>query len=346
MSPRDAQQFRPQFAIADREIGGETPVFFIAEAGVAHFGDMKLARQLVDLAASAKADALKLQIFDVEELFSAHAQEWRDRLRPRNLSLEEVRQVQGWCADAGLIFFATAHDESRIPWLRELDVPVVKIGSGERNNPDFVRKLAALGKPMILSTGMYSVDDVKQALQASLDGGCREVALLHCVTTYPTPDEHANLRAMDVLREIFPGPVGYSDHTPDELAVLAAVARGAKIIEKHITILRDVPNAQDWKVSAGPENLAQLVSSIRRIESQLGRKSKELAPCEAPAQHWATKSLVAAHALPAGHVLSAEDIAVKRPGNGLDGGKRHLVLGKRLNRALGADDLILLEDLK
>jgi N,N'-diacetyllegionaminate synthase len=320
-------------------------VFFIAEAGVAHFGDMKLARELVDLAASARADALKLQIFDVEQLFSAQAQEWRERLRPRNLSFDEVCQVQRWCEDAGLIFFATAHDESRIAWLRDLAVPVIKVGSGERNNPEFLRSLARLGKPMIISTGMYSVADVEQALEACLDGGCREVALLHCVTTYPTPDEYANLRAMDVLAEIFPGPVGYSDHTPDELAVLAAVARGAKIIEKHITILRDVPNAQDWKVSAGPENLAQLVSDVRRVERQLGQKSKELAPCEASAQHWATKSLVAAHELPAGHVIAAEDLAVKRPGHGLDGGKKHLVLGRRLKRALATDDLISLDDL-
>jgi N-acetylneuraminate synthase/N,N'-diacetyllegionaminate synthase len=339
------QAFSREFSIAGRRVGGDAPVFFIAEAGVAHFGDMKLARQLVDLAASAKADGFKIQVFDVDTLFAATLPEWRERLRPRNLTLDEVRQVQRWCEDAGLIFFATAHDESRIGWLRDCDMPVVKVGSGERGNPDFLRKLAALGKPMIVSTGMYTREDVAEALQACLDGGCRDVALLHCVTSYPTPDENVNLRAMDVLQEMFPGPVGYSDHTPDEMAVLAAVARGAKVIEKHITILRDVPNAQDWKVSAGPENLAKLIADIRRIEQQLGERDKQPTAGEREAERWATKSLVAARRLPAGHQLADADIAVKRPGTGIAPSKKATVIGRRLKQALDADALILPEHL-
>src|SRR5207244_2049117 len=146
------------------------------------------------------------------------------------------------------------HDETRIPWLKELDVPAVKAGSGERNNPGFLKRLAALGRPMIVSTGMYREVDVSEDVEACAAGGCDRLALLHCVTSYPTPSNEVNLAAMDRLRAIFPGPVGYSDHTANGLAVLAAVARGARIVEKHITIRRDVPNAQDWKVSAGPED--------------------------------------------------------------------------------------------
>jgi len=337
--------FATSFEIAGRPIGPGHPVYFVAEAGVAHFGDMKMARQLVDLAAGAGADAFKTQIFDVDALISSQMPDWRERLRPRNLSMEEVRTLQGWCRDAGLAFFATAHDESRIPWLVELDVPVIKVGSGERNNPGFLRKLASLGKPMIVSTGMYRVPDVEQALAACVGGGCSEVALLHCVTSYPTPDDQVGLRAMDVLRGLFPGPVGYSDHTVDDLAVLGAVARGAAIIEKHITILRDIPNAQDWKVSAGPENLAQLISDIRRTERMLGKAEKVPAACEEGAQQWATKSLVAARDLPAGHVLAEPDIGLKRPGNGMDGGKRTQIIGRALRHALKADDLILPDNL-
>ena len=125
--------------------------------------------------------------------------EWRQRLRPRNLTLEHCEELQERCRSRGLLFLATAHDESRIDWLKRLDVPAVKIGSGERNNPLFVRALASLGKPVILSTGMYREDDVRQALEACLQGGCSEVALLHCVTAYPSPDADLNLRAMDVL---------------------------------------------------------------------------------------------------------------------------------------------------
>jgi len=345
MSHGNAADFSRTFEIAGRPVGAGQPVYFIAEAGVAHFGDMKLARQLVDLASSAGADAFKTQIFDVDALISNQLPDWRERLRPRNLTLQEVRTMQGWCRDAGLAFFATAHDESRIPWLVELDVPVIKVGSGERNNPAFLRRLAGLGKPMIVSTGMYRIADVEQALAACGEGGCRDVALLHCVTSYPTPDADVNLRAMDALGAVFPGPVGYSDHTPDELAVLGAVARGASIIEKHITILRDVPNAQDWRVSAGPENLARLVSSIRRMERMLGSGEKKPAPCEEASVQWATKSIVAARDLPAGHVLGEADLALKRPGSGLDGARRREVLGRALKRPLRADELVLPDNL-
>ena len=143
---------------------------------------------------------------------------------------------------------------------------------------------------------------------------------------------------MDRLAELFSGPIGYSDHTEDFVAVLAAVARGAKIVEKHITILRDVPNAHDWKVSAGPENLAGLVRDIRRVESMIGHGRKEPAPCELAGIGWATKSLVAARALPAGTVLGAADIVAKRPGDGFKPNQLNVLLGRRLRRPLAADD--------
>lgn len=263
--------FDAAFSIRGRRVGGGAPCLLIAEAGVSHFGDMGLARELVDLAADAGADVFKTQFFDVEALIAGRAAEWRERLRPRNLTLDQALELKARCESRGLLFMATAHDETRISWLHELDVPAVKVGSGERNNPVFLTRLAELGRPMIVSTGMYGVADVREALAACAAGGCREVALLHCVTSYPTPPEDVNLAAMDALRDLFPGPVGYSDHTVDEMAVLAAVARGADIIEKHITILRDVPNAQDWKVSAGPENLASLIEGVRRIEAMIGR---------------------------------------------------------------------------
>ena len=255
-------------------------------------------------------------------------------------------ELKARCDSRGLLFMATAHDETRIPWLLELDVPAIKVGSGERNNPAFLTRLAELGKPMIVSTGMYGAADVEEALAACAAGGCEAVALLHCVTSYPTPPEDVNLAAMETLRAMFPGPVGYSDHTPDELAILAAVARGADIVEKHITILRDVPNAQDWKVAAGPENLASLVEQVRRIETMIGRGEKQAAPSEAPGTAWALKSLVARHDLLAGHVLAEADLAAKRPGDGLLPNRIGEVLGRRLARPLRTDDPVRLEDIE
>jgi N-acetylneuraminate synthase/N,N'-diacetyllegionaminate synthase len=333
------------FSIGGRPIGGGAPVFFVAEAGVSHFGDMALARELVDLAADAGADALKTQLFDVEALIADCASDWKERLRPRNLTFEQALELKERCDAKGLLFMSTAHDETRIDWLRRLDVPAVKVGSGERNNPGFLEKLARLGKPIIVSTGMHSEGDVIEALAACQRGGCEEVALLHCVTSYPASDGDVNLRAMDRLSGIFEGPVGYSDHTADFLAVYAAVARGAAIIEKHITVLRDVANAQDWRVSAGPENLHQLIADVRRIEAMLGHGRKEPAPSELASARWATKSLVAARDLPAGHVLAESDLCAKRPGGGLAPSHLGDLIGRRLARPLSRDECIAAGDL-
>ena len=337
--------FAPQFSIGSRRVGGDAPCFIIAEAGVAHFGDWDLACQLVDSAATAGADAFKTQFFDVEALIAARASEWRDRLRPRNLDFKQARALKDRCESRGLAFMSTAHDETRISWLAELDVPAVKVGSGERNNPAFLEKLAALSRPMIVSTGMYTEADVEEAVAACRRGGCRALALLHCVTSYPAPDVDVNLRAMDRLRALFDGPVGYSDHTPDHLAVLLAVGRGAKVVEKHITILRDVPNAHDWKVSAGPEDFSRLVANIRRAEAMLGSGEKVPAPSEQAGMSWALKSLVARTNLPQGHVLSPDDLVAKRPGDGLPPTWAGKLVGRIVVRPIPADTPVTEKDL-
>jgi len=333
------------FSISGRPVGGNAPVFFIAEAGVSHFGDMGLARELVDLAVEAGADAFKTQFFDVEALFAAGAQDWRERLRGRNLTFDQASELKERCDSKGILFMSTAHDPTRIDWLKRLDVPAVKVGSGERNNPAFLTALAELGKPMIVSTGMYGEADVYEAVDACRRGGCDELALLHCVTSYPAPRSDINLRAMARLAEIFPGPVGYSDHTEDFLAIYAAAASGAHIIEKHITILRDVPNAHDWRVSAGPENLKTLITDIRRIEVMMGHGRKEMAPSEANGVAWATKSLVAVRDLPLGHVINAGDLVAKRPSNGISPNRLGELIGRRLARRLTADEALHFEDL-
>lgn len=333
------------FSIGGRQVGGGAPLLFIAEAGVSHFGDMKLAIDLVHLAADAKADVFKTQFYDVDAMIASRASDWKERLRPRNLTLDQFLELKALCDSRGILFMSTAHSESRIEWLERLEVPAIKVGSGERNNPAFLERLARLGKPMIVSTGMHGEADVRESVEACRRGGCEELALLHCVTSYPAPPADINLRAMDRLREMHPGPVGYSDHTEDFLAVLGAVARGAQVIEKHITILRNVPNAQDWKVSAGPENLAELVRDVRRMEAMLGHGRKEPAPSEQPGIAWATKSFVAAQALPAGHVLKATDLIAKRPGDGVPANRIDTLLGRRLARPVAADAPVLPADL-
>lgn len=313
---------------------------------MAHFGDFELALQLFELAQKARADAFKLQVFDVDTLIASGLAEWRERLRSRTLTFEQLSELKNRCDAAGMLFLLTAHDESKLPWLEKLDVPAIKIGSGERGNVPFLQKLAALSKPVILSTGMYGMNDVREAVAALAKAGTRELALLHCTTAYPAPEAEVNLAAMDRLREEFSGPVGYSDHTEEDLAVLGAVARGASIIEKHITILRDVADAQDWKVSAGPEDFPQLVRRIRRMETLIGNGEKEPATSEKAAMTWALKSLVAARDLPAGHPLADVDLAAKRAGNGISPKELSRLLGRKLRIALAADAPIAWENLE
>jgi N,N'-diacetyllegionaminate synthase len=345
MSER-AYRFRSSFKIAGRSVGEGSPVLIIAEAGVSHFGDPGKARALVELAAEARADVFKTQAFSTKRLISAHMPEWRDRLSSKEVDFDFIAAMKQRCDEHGLIFLCTAHDESVLPWLDELGVPAFKVGSGERGNVDFFRILGERGKPVILSTGMYRIGDVHEALEAFDTAGCRELAVLHCVTSYPTPMDQVNLKAMDALREIFAGPVGYSDHTQGSLAVMAAVARGAQIIEKHITLDFDVPNAQDWKVSCGPHDFHDFVLKVRDVERALGTAEKRPQPCETGATEWALKSLVATRELPQGTILEAGMLVAKRPGGGLPPNRYQEVIGRRLKRRLQQDEALLEADLE
>lgn len=338
--------FEPSISIAGTPIGPGAPVYVIAEAGVAHFGDAGKAAALVDLAAEAGADAFKTQAYTTNALISPCLPEWRERLRPKEVSFEFIARMKERCDRHGLTFLCTAHDRSVVPWLEELRVPAYKVGSGERGNLPFLCELAGQDKPIILSTGMYEERHLVETIAALSAAGLRQLALLHCITSYPTPMDQVNLRAMDRMRELFPGPVGYSDHTSDHQAVLAAVARGANIIEKHITLDFDVPNAQDWKVSCGPDDLAAFVKAIRDVEVLLGRPDLTVQECERPALNWALKSLVAAGPLPAGTLIEPRHLDAMRPGDGLPPAELQSVLGRRLKRSLDEGDPVRWDDLE
>ena len=338
--------FNAEFSIGARRVGVGHPVLIIAEAGVSHFGDPAKALALVDLAAEAGADVFKTQAYVTDTLLSSHLPEWRDRLRPKEVGFDFIARMKEACDDRGLLFMCTAHDESVLAWLDDLRVPAFKIGSGERNNTPYFRAIASRGKPVLLSTGMYSPADVQEALATFADAGLENLALLHCVTSYPTPYDQVNLAAMETLRAVFPGPVGYSDHTHGHHVSLAAVALGASIIEKHITLDFNVPNAQDWKVAAGPKDFADFVRSIREVEAARGTGNKAPQECERPALHWALKSLVAARNLSAGTRLQTGDLLAKRAGGGIAPNQLHAIAGRTLARDVAADEALAWEDLR
>ena len=333
-------KFKSSFQVGHKLIGRGHPCLIIAEAGVSHFGDFQKAIELVNLACAAKADVFKIQIFNVDELFADIASDWKDRLRPRNLSFEETKELKNYAESKGLIFVATAHDESRIEWLKKLDVAAIKIGSGERNNPSFIRKLAQLGKPMILSTGMYDLSDIEEAKSACADAGCSELAILHCVTSYPTPDESINLASIDALKKVFCGPIGYSDHSKDGLPILGGVAMGASIIERHITIEKNIPNAQDWKVSSDWDDFHVLIKNIRRIEKMIGKEEISIQAIEEEGLSWALKSLFLKKDLNAGHVLESNDFIAQRPGGGIKPSELDKIIGKKLIHNINKGEML------
>lgn len=334
------------FYIKERKIGDESPIFIIAEAGVAHFGSLDKAKRLVDLAVDAKADAVKFQIFKTDAMISKESEEWRNRMRTRELPFEAFREIQAYCNEKKIIFFATAHDEPSLEFLDSLDVPAYKIGSGEVSNWSFLEKAASKKKPVILSTGMYTLEDIGKALKVIEKTGNSDIAVLHCVTSYPTPPSEVNLRAMDTIRDTYGVIVGYSDHTKGFHFPLAAAALGASIIEKHITLDFNVPDAQDWKVSCGPEDFPVMVQQIRDIEAGLGSGIKIPAESERPSINWARKSLVAIEDILEGEIIDLKKIGAKRPGFGIMPSDIDKVIGKRANKKIKKDTLIKWEHLQ
>lgn len=334
------------FTIANRAIGEGAAVFIIAEAGVAHFGSLKKAFKLVDLAVEAGADAVKFQIFRTSELISSLSPEWRKRMEPKELSAKDFREIKQYCRTRGILFLATAHDESSLRELDDLDVPAYKIGSGEVKNWPFLAKIAGRGKPVILSTGMYTLEDISQALEVIAQTGNPDLAVLQCVTAYPTPPAEVNLLAIKTIRETFDVVTGYSDHTEGYHFPLAAVVLGAKIIEKHISLDFNVPNAQDWKVSCGPNDLHLLIDQIREIESGFGTGVKEPGATERHSLAWARKSLVAACNIFPGEAVTSEKVKFKRPGTGITPSDVEGVLGRRARVEIKRDSLILWEHLE
>ena len=229
-------QFSQTFKVEHREIGGAAGVYIVAEAGVSHLGDEKKAFELVDLAKKAGADAVKFQIFDVNALISNEALDWKERLGPRQLPYEAFGRISEYCKAKGITFFATAHDEPSLEFLCTIDVPLFKIGSGEIGNWPFIQKIASFGKPLIISVGMYAPAQISKALESIASTGNSEIVVLHCVTDYPTNPEDVALNNIKLLNERFKIITGYSDHTSGYHIPLAAIAMGASVIEKHITL--------------------------------------------------------------------------------------------------------------
>ncbi|MBD3426543.1 MAG: N-acetylneuraminate synthase [Candidatus Omnitrophica bacterium] len=333
---------------------GRGRVFIIAEAGVNHNGDLDTAIRMIDAAASAGADAVKFQTFCAEKLTTASAPKAKyqsedvgdekmqlEMLRSLELDPEQHRSLVDHCRKKGIKFISTAYDTESVDMLSELGLDIFKIPSGEITNLPYLRKIGALGKKVILSTGMSNLQEVSEAFEILVAEGTSpdEVTILHCNTEYPTPYEDVNMRAMLVIRDRFGTKVGYSDHTSGIEVAVAAAALGANIIEKHFTLDRNM-KGPDHKASLVPEELGNMVRAIRNIEKIMGDGLKKASDSELKNRPLVRKSLVAARDIAKGEVFTGQNITAKRPGTGISPMKWDDVLGKRALRDYKRDDLV------
>ena len=328
-------------------------VLIIAEAGVNHNGDIELAKQLIAVAAEAGCDAVKFQTFSAEALVTKNAtkaayQEVNDgggtqfeMLQRLELSWDQHEILKSECANHGIEFLSTGFGIKDVKFLISIGVKRLKIPSGDLTNLPLLKVAGRSGLPILLSTGMADLDEVKDSLYALVEAGCplEQITVLHCTSLYPAPAKSVNLRAMLSIKEACRVAVGYSDHTLGVEITIAAVALGATVIEKHITISRDLPGP-DHLASLDPDQLKAMVRSIRAVELALGDGIKKPSQKELETRIVARRSIVAATSIESGELLSPTNMACKRPGHGLSPMLWDQLLGRRASRSYSADDII------
>jgi N,N'-diacetyllegionaminate synthase len=326
----------------------------IAEAGVNHNGDLELAKKLINVAAEAGADLVKFQTFTADRLVTSTAKKaayqtqttdnkesQHEMIRRLELTEDIHHELIAHCTVRNIGFFSTGFDIKSVDLLLSLGQDHFKIPSGEITNLPYLRHIGQLGRPVILSTGMSTMDEIGSALRILENSGTpkKSITVLHCTTEYPTPMPEVNLRAMITIRDKFEVRVGYSDHTLGIEVAIAAVAMGATVIEKHFTLDRNLPGP-DHKASLEPKELKAMIAAIRNIEIALGDGVKRLTPSEARNKPAARKSLVANQAIKAGQAFSAQNLTAKRPGTGVSPMRWDEVMDRNAPRDFVADELI------
>lgn len=327
-------------------------VYIIAEAGVNHNGDINLAKKLIDKAIEAKVNAIKFQTFISKNVISKFAKKARyqientkssdetqlEMVKKLELSFNEFVELKDYCDKKGIEFLSTAFDFESIEFLKKLGMKIWKIPSGEITNLPYLRKISEVADKIIISTGMSNLEEIEQALKI-LNKDREKITILHCNTEYPTPMKDVNLKAMNLIKEKFEVEVGYSDHTLGIEVPIAAVALGAKVIEKHFTLDKTM-EGPDHKASLEPDELKKMVECIRNIEVALGEEKKEASSSEIKNKEIARKSIVAKCDIRKGEIFSEDNLTVKRPGNGISPMEWDNVIGKIAHRDFLEDELI------
>ena len=330
-------------------------IYIIAEAGVNHNGSLALAFDLCKAAKEAGVDAVKFQTWKTEKIVTQSAalatyQEENiteddsqfNMLKKLELSYSEFREIQQYCIEIGIQFLSTPDEEDSLDFLSSLDLPFLKIGSGEVTNIPYLRKIGSKNKHVIISTGMSTLSDVETAYNTLIESGATSVDLLHCTTNYPCPMDEVNLKAMGTLKDAFKCNVGYSDHTLGIEVAIAAAALGAQIIEKHFTLDKKM-EGPDHKASLEPNELKEMVRSIRNIEYALGNGVKRPNKSEKDISHVVLKKIVAKTSILKGEYLTVDNIEAKRSSEGISSKYWDLLIGTRAICDFGVEDAILLK---
>ena len=329
-------------------------IIIIAEAGVNHNGSIGTAKKMIDAAADAGADFVKFQTFKAEALVTQFADKAKyqkeltdkdesqfDMIKKLELDRHAHKELIQYCSSKNILFMSTAFDHESIDLLAKLNIPFFKIPSGEITNLPYLRYISRMGKPVVMSTGMATLEEIRAAMDILLKVGMKkdELTILHCNTEYPTPMKDVNLRAMLTIRDELDVKVGYSDHTLGIEIPIAAVAMGATVIEKHFTLDRTLPGP-DHAASLDPDELKAMVASIRNIEKAMGDGVKKPSPSEIMNIPIVRKSIVAKKIIKKEERFSEENLTVKRPGTGISPMEWDTYIGKSANREYQADDLI------
>ena len=349
-----------ELRIGDRVVSEQAPAYIIAEGGANHGCDVDIALKMVEEAAAAGADAIKFQTYSADTLTTRWAPRYWDDPEPSgtqyavfagwdDLTYDDYERLLGAARDLGIEWLTTPFDLEAVEWMAETGVAAYKIASADVTNWPLLRAAAEKGKPMLLSSGGSTVTELRAGIEEVRRVGNDQIILLHCILSYPAPTEEMNLRSIPTLKAEFPNVIiGMSDHNiadPCVTVPTAAVALGAKVIEKHFTLDTSAPGI-DHRLAVDPKMLKTMIRNIRNVEAALGSGEVRVLECEDPARTYARRSIVAAVDLPAGTVLGPEHLIMKRPGTGVSPTQIDAMLGRKVIRDVEEDQLVTWEDVE